>query len=94
MHKLDGRSKMGANMKTTIDIADDLLDRARVLAANEGITVRSLVEEGLSLALDRHSETSGFSLRRASFKGEGLQPGVSLEDWDAVRGYVYSGRGE
>ena len=85
---------MGTNMKTTIDIADDLLDRARVLAANEGTTVRSLVEEGLSLALDRHRETSGFSFRRASFKGEGLQPGVSLEDWDAVRGFVYSGRGE
>jgi len=85
---------MGGNMKTTIDIADDLLDRARALAANEGTTVRSLVEEGLCLALDRRLEKSGFSLRSASFKGEGLQPGVSLERWEAVRGLVYSGRGE
>ena len=85
---------MGTNMKTTIDIADNLLDQARAVAADEGITVRSLVEEGLRLTLDRHQEKSGFSLRRASFKGEGLQPGVSLEDWDVVRGFVYSGRGE
>jgi hypothetical protein len=85
---------MGSNMKTTIEIADGLLDSARALAADEGTTVRSLVEEGLRLALDRHRDKSGFSLRQASFKGEGLQPGVSLEDWDVVRGFLYSGRGE
>lgn len=65
---------MGTNMKTTIDIADNLLDQARAVAADEGITVRSLVEEGLRLTLDRHQEKSGFSLRRASFKGKGSSP--------------------
>lgn len=40
-------------MKTTIDIADDLLERARLLAQEQGTTLRALTEEGLRLVLDR-----------------------------------------
>ncbi|MBW2245376.1 MAG: DUF2191 domain-containing protein, partial [Deltaproteobacteria bacterium] len=34
-------------MKTTIDIADSILEQARDLAARQGTTLRALVEEGL-----------------------------------------------
>ena len=41
------------HMKTTIEIADDLLTRSREFARERGLTLRALVEEGLALALAR-----------------------------------------
>jgi hypothetical protein len=84
---------MVTHMKTTIDIADSLLVEAKALAAQEGTTVRSLVEEGLRLALARHQEGSAFTLREASFRGTGVRPDVSLERWDEIRALVYGGHG-
>ena len=34
-------------MKTTVEIADSLLAQARQLAAEQSITLRSVIEEGL-----------------------------------------------
>lgn len=85
---------MVTHMKTTIDIADALLDQARATAAREGVTVRSLVEEGLRVVLaERRARRARFQLRDASFKGKGLQPGVQLADWSTIVADVYSGRG-
>lgn len=81
-------------MKTTIDIADALLDQARATAAREGVTVRSLVEEGLREVLARRrARRTRFQLRDASFAGDGLQPGVDLSDWSTVAADIYGGRG-
>jgi hypothetical protein len=80
-------------MKTTIDIADALLAEAKSVAAREGTTVKSLVEEGLRLAISRRGEGAPFSLRPASFRGDGVRPDVSLESWEDVRGLIYGGRG-
>ncbi len=63
---------MGTHMKTTIEIADALLVRARKLADREGITLRALVEEGLSLALDAHSATDLRPLELPTFGAGGL----------------------
>ena len=40
-------------VKTTIDIADDLISRARLVQKRDGVTLRTLVEDGLRLVLDR-----------------------------------------
>ena len=84
---------MVSNMKTTIDIADSLLAEAKAVAAREGTTVRSLVEEGLRLAVARHGEGEAFHLRPGSFRGDGVRPDVSLDQWEQVRGLIYGGRG-
>jgi hypothetical protein len=84
---------MVSNMKTTIDIADALLAEAKTVAAREGTTVRSLVEEGLRLVMVRHGEGAAFQLRPGSFRGDGVRPDVSLEQWEQVRGLIYGGRG-
>jgi hypothetical protein len=85
---------MVSNMKTTIDIPSPLLEQAKTVAAEEGTTLRRLVEEGLRLVIERHDEPVGFKLRSASFRGDGVQPGVDLQRWDQVRGLIYQGRGE
>ena len=85
---------MVTHMKTTIDIADAILDQARAVAARDGVTVRSLVEEGLrEILARRRGRRERFRLRDASFKGKGVQPGVNLSDWTAIGSTIYSGRG-
>jgi hypothetical protein len=85
---------MGAHMKTTIDIADALLQDAKRVAAREGVTVRALVEQGLRKVLDERKRAKpGFKLRNAAFKGRGLQPGVVGADFERLRELAYEGRG-
>jgi hypothetical protein len=80
-------------MKTTVEIADALLEEARKVAEHEGTTVRALVEEGLRKAVAERKRPLGFSLRRASFKGSGLQPPFAEASWDRIRDMAYEGRG-
>jgi hypothetical protein len=49
----NGDTKNGVSeMKTTIEIPDDLFRQAKVLAALQGIRLRELVEYGLRLAIE------------------------------------------
>jgi hypothetical protein len=80
-------------MKTTVEIPDALLDEVRRLAAREGTTLRTLVEEGLRRIVAERKRTSPFRLRKASFKGDGVQPGVAGTSWDRLREMAYEGRG-
>jgi len=85
---------MVTHMKTTIDIADAILDDARAVAARDGVTLRALVEEGLREVLGRRRmRRARFRLRDASFKGKGLQAGVDLSEWTAITSAIYGGRG-
>lgn len=76
-------------MKTTISIADDLLVKAKQQARREGKTLREVFEEALRLRLSQGKVSRPFKLRRHSFKGEGLQPGIAEGDWRQVRDLIY-----
>jgi hypothetical protein len=81
-------------MKTTVDIAENLLRQAKAVAAEERITLRELIEEGLHRVLEgRIQHDRGFRLRRATFRGEGLQPHVTPGSWQQLREAIYEGRG-
>ena len=80
-------------MKTTIEISDPLLREARKLAEREGVTLRALVERGLRRVVAETRPAAPFKLRRASFKGRGLQPGLHDASWDKLRDLAYEGRG-
>ena len=82
-----------AHMKTTVEISAALLEEAKRVASRESSTLRELIEEGLRRSLDERKKKKGFRLRRAAFRGKGLQAGVSLE-WARLREDVYEGRGE
>lgn len=79
-------------MKTTVEIPDALLREAKRVAIKERTTVRALIEQGLRLVV-RGRTADRFELRNASFTGDGLLPGRSLQDWDSIRDLVYSERG-
>ncbi|MBC8058942.1 MAG: DUF2191 domain-containing protein [Rhizobiales bacterium] len=65
-------------MKTTLDISDPLLDQIRAIAARDGETLRSLVEQGLrKVVAERQAKAKPFKLRNVSVGGHGLQPGVA-----------------
>jgi Arc/MetJ family transcription regulator len=79
-------------MKTTIEIPDALLAEARRAAEKQGVTLRALMEAGLRKML-REGGSAGFRLRRATFRGRGLQDGVQEGDWERIRDLAYKGRG-
>ncbi len=82
-------------MKTTLEIADPLLDEARRIAARDGDTLRSLVEQGLrKVVAERRSRAKRFKLRDASVGGEGLQEEFLNAPWERMRNLIYEGRGE
>ncbi len=87
---------MVTHMKTTLDLADPLLEAAKGLAAREGTTLRALVEEGLRTVLARKRTSRPFRLRDASFKGgRGLHPEFAAHGgWSKLREAAYDeGRG-
>jgi hypothetical protein len=84
---------MVSHMKTTIQISDALFAEARHVARREGTTLKALVDEGLRKVLsERHHETT-FRLRKATFRGKGLQPHLAGATWDQILGVSYEGRG-
>ena len=80
-------------MKTTIEIADVLLDEARRVAGREKTTLRSLVEQGLRRVLQERRAHAAFRLKKVSFKGRGLQPEVADAGWERIRALAYEDRG-
>ncbi len=80
-------------MKTTIDIADPLLEAAKQVAQQRGITLRALVELGLRQVLEASSKNKRtFKLRKASFRGQGLQAQVQDASWEQLRQMSYGDR--
>jgi hypothetical protein len=77
-------------MKTTIEIADALLERAKAVARASNLTLRELTEEGLQLALDRRARAAAErrSIRFVSFGQPAQRPGPSVA-WDDIRDMVY-----
>lgn len=84
---------MVAHMKTTVEIAEPLLLEAKEVAAREGTTLRELIEAGLRKTIEERRGEAAFRLRRASYRGRGLQPHVRAGDWEALRELAYEGRG-
>ncbi len=70
-------------MRTTIEIGDELLRRAKGKAADEGRPLRQVVDDALRLYLGRGAGRGDYRLRWRTEKGR-LLPGVRLDDRDAL----------
>lgn len=72
-------------MRTTIRIDDDLLRRAKALAARTGLSLTKLIEDALRQVLERaDARKRDGRFEMVTFRGEGLRPGVDLDDSAAI----------
>ena len=81
------------HMKTTIQIPDSLYDEVRKLAHRERTTMKAIVEKSLRRTISERQRRSRFRLRKATFKGTGLQPHLGGTPWDQILQLSYEGRG-
>ncbi len=81
------------DMKTTIDISDNLLNRARELARQEKTTLKELTEEGLQLVLSRRGQGSARRIKPVIVQGQGLSPALKGKSWEEIRDEIYRGYG-
>ncbi len=84
---------MATHMKTTVHISDSLFEEARKLAQQEQTTLKALVEQGLRRVISERKKRPAFRLRKAAFKGRGLQSPLEGASWDRIRDMSYEGRG-
>lgn len=80
-------------MKTTVDIASNLLERARRLSREQKVTLRELIEEGLELALKAREFRSKRTVKPVTFRGRGLSREFRRAKWSEIRKAAYEGRG-
>jgi plasmid stability protein len=71
-------------MRTIINLDDDLHRRAKAYAAKIGKSLTAVVEEALRIRLARSEVRKRGEVRLPTFRGDGLNPGVSLDDMDTV----------
>ena len=83
----DQKSNMGAHMKTTIEISDNLLARAKCRAREQKTTLRALIEKSLAATLDQPVSTP--KVTPVTFKGKGLQAEFADAGWDKIRDAIY-----
>jgi hypothetical protein len=68
-------------MRTNIRLDSHLLAEARKVAAARGRTLTAVIEDALRESLTRQADQPSQSKRKLpTFRGEGLQPGVDLDD--------------
>jgi hypothetical protein len=79
-------------MKTTVEIQDALLDRARRHARRSGRPVRSLIEEGLRLVLQAESSRAPYELPDRSAGTEGAPNPLESLSWQSLRDEIYGSR--
>jgi hypothetical protein len=72
-------------MRTTIRLDEDLLAQVKETAARSGKTMTSVIEDALREVLARQQTTEQRApVRLTTVPGEGLQPGVDLDDSAAL----------
>ena len=68
-------------MRTTVRLDEHLLGEAKRYAAESGRTLTSLIEDALREAVARHRTPATHKpVRLRTVKGNGLRPGVDLDD--------------
>lgn len=76
-------------MKTTLDIKDELLIRAKKLAKQSGKPLRAVVEDSLRLALAQENTPTEYRLQDLSYGNpDSVDPLESLS-WQDLRREIY-----
>jgi hypothetical protein len=88
-------ANMGGHiMKTTVEIADDLFERAQRLARKEKTTFRSLTEQGLRIVLkEKQAKPAKWKWKPLVVQGGGLTDEFKNAPWGKIRDEIYRGHG-
>jgi len=70
-------------MRTTLDISDELFRQLKRKAADDGTTLRQVVESALRVYLVKPTKRKGYQLKWKTERGR-ILPGVRLDDRDAL----------
>jgi hypothetical protein len=79
-------------MKTTVVIADPLLERAKRHAKRTGRPLRALIEEGLQLVLAGEAQRNRYRLPDRSVGRTGEPSPLEALSWQDLRHEIYGGR--
>lgn len=71
-------------MRTTITLDDALLTEAKQVAARTGRSLGAVIEDALRQALARRADHGGPRPALPTYAGDGLQPGIDLDDAAAL----------
>jgi len=80
-------------MKTTIEISDSILTRAKQLAREQNVTLRSLAEEGLRKVIEERSARGSCRVSPVTFRGNGLSQEFQGATWEQIQDAAYEGHG-
>lgn len=80
-------------MKTTIEISDSILTRAKQLAREQNVTLRSLAEEGLRKVIEERSARGSCRVSPVTFRGNGLSQEFRGPTWEQIRDAPYEAYG-
>ncbi len=76
---------MMINLRTTVNIDDSLFAEAKVLAAQNNLTLGEIIGDALRAELHRRRDAQTLGrVVLATDGGSGLRPGVNLEDKDSL----------
>jgi hypothetical protein len=79
-------------MKTTLDIADALLERAKRHARKTGRPLRAVVEDGLRRVLDTPPASKTYEIPDRSVGAPGSGNPLASYSWTELRDEIYGGR--
>lgn len=79
-------------MKTTLDIADALLERAKRHARKTGRPLRAVVEDGLRRVLDAPASAAAYELPDRSVGEPEAKNPLAAYSWPDLRDEIYGGR--
>jgi hypothetical protein len=80
-------------MRTTVRLDPHLLAEAKRVAASSGRTLTSVIDDALRESLGRRRESPKVSRGKLpTFRGQGLRPGVNLDDSAALLELMESDR--
>ena len=72
--------------RTTIVLEDALYKALRKKAAENGATFKALVSDAIRASLKEPEKKEGaYKFHLTTTRGEGLQPGVDMNNWQALR---------
>jgi hypothetical protein len=80
------------SMKTTLEILDHLLRRAKALAVKRKVTLRDLAEEGLRRVLEADQSRTPPRVHPVTMKGRGLSAEFQSASWAQIRDAAYGMR--